>query len=230
MNNSNSDGTSDGDWEEKGELAWSEFDWERYLKQQDGAVADYWRAYDKVGEHPQRIDEVARQLGWESTTDESAPLSDDDEDDDSEEFGLDDIEPYTLHRNPVFIATRALFASVHAATERWAVDPAKLPVDHSIPFVAALRRAELIAVLGVQALDLGDYALGISQLKRAMAALNEALGKISAEPKGDARYWHRLRHYVVPRLFDLREIWLRVSNECRDELGREDTDDDDAAD
>ncbi|HLP02932.1 MAG TPA: hypothetical protein VK163_12965, partial [Opitutaceae bacterium] len=97
MNNSSNNGIPD-DGDEHGDLVWNEFDWERYLRQRDEAIAEYQRAYDEAANAPDRLDEVARQLGWEPTLD--GDLGDEDDD----EFEDDDLEPYTLHRNPVYVA------------------------------------------------------------------------------------------------------------------------------
>ena len=64
MNNSSNNSSPD-DGEEHGELVWNEFDWERYLRQRDESVAAYQRCYDEAAESTDRLDEVARQLGWE---------------------------------------------------------------------------------------------------------------------------------------------------------------------
>lgn len=72
----------------------------------------------------------------------------------------------------------------------------------------------------VSALDFGDYAMAISLFKRALRDLNATLASLLAE-ENEAN--HSLAHYralALPRLFDLREVWLRVMGECRDELAR----------
>ena len=220
MNNSGTNGTPEDDGEERGDLIWNEFDWERYLREQDETVVEYQRCYDSVGDIPDRLDEVARLLDWEldPLTDDDAEPDDGEEDDD---FDEDDCEPYTLHRNPVYIATRALFSSVQNALERTATGTTKIPVALSVSLASALHRTELTAMLGINALDLGDHALGISQLKRALAELNGVFARLPAEPGEKNRDWQDFRNYALPRLFDLRDIWLRVVQECRDALERE---------
>ena len=223
MSNFDSDGFLNNEWDDRGELAWSEFDWERYLKSQDETLVRYLAAYDPLANVANRIDEVARQLGWDPK--ETWDPSDIDQDGGAEarpenQDPAEDFDPYTVHRNPVFIATRALFASVAYFAERVATDAAKFPPKLSVAFLRDLHASETSAILGIQALDLGDYALGISLLKRALASLNRAIGELPQAEADRNRHFAKFRNYALPRLFDLREIWLRVMNECREELGR----------
>ena len=41
MNDFDSENPSENEWEEQGGLAWNEFDWERYLREQDEAIHRY---------------------------------------------------------------------------------------------------------------------------------------------------------------------------------------------
>lgn len=214
MNNSSNNGSPD-DGEEHGELVWNEFDWERYLRQRDEAVNEYQRSYDKAAPAPDRLDEVARQLGWEPTLD--GDIAGDEDDDD---FDDSDLDPYTLHRNPVYVATRALFAGLLQRTEAITVAGEGLTPAQAFPLLRTLHLAEMAVVLGVQSLDLGDNTLGISQLKRALGLLNGAMALLpdtSAEADAAGAEFQR---YALPRLFDLREICLRVVRECRQEQER----------
>ena len=90
MSNFNSDGPSGNEWEERGDLAWNEFDWERYLREQDESIGRYQKFYEASIDTPDRIDAVAAQMGWslEDWTEEGGeiPDSDDDEEDDEDEF------------------------------------------------------------------------------------------------------------------------------------------------
>lgn len=211
MNNSSNNGSPD-DGEEHGDLVWNEFDWERYLRQRDEAVAEYQRCYDQFANSAERLDEVARQLGWEPTLD--GDLGDDDLDDEYED---DDLDPYTLHRNPVYVATRALFAGLLQRLEAAAIAGHELAPAQAFPLLRTLHHAEMAVVLGVQSLDLGDNTLGISQLKRALGLLNAAMALL---PDTIATEQPTLVRHALPRLFDLREICLRVVRECRQEQER----------
>lgn len=238
MANSNSQNPSDNEWEDRGELIWNEFDWERYLREQDEIVLRYLAFYEQVRSHPERLDEAARLMGWGVEEWTSEGVSDgDDEDDETEEdesepveVDLDDEdEPYTLHKNPIHVATRALFFSLKRTWEQTADDPAKVPQKLALAHYATLLRTEDQAMQAVSALDFGDYAMAISLFKRALRELNFTLSTLAPEACEHSRALARYREDALPRLFDLREVWLRVMSECREELARpsDDTDEDD---
>ena len=64
MINFNSDGPSNNEWEDRGDVAWNEFDWERYLREQDESIARYQKLYEACPDSADRIDSVAEQMGW----------------------------------------------------------------------------------------------------------------------------------------------------------------------
>ena len=59
MGNTNSDNPSDNEWDDRGELVWNEFDWERYLRQQDETVLRYLAFYEQLRDKSERLDEAA---------------------------------------------------------------------------------------------------------------------------------------------------------------------------
>jgi hypothetical protein len=220
MSNFDSDGGSENQWEDRGELAWNEFDWERYLREQDQAIHRYLKLYDGCKNVADRIDYVADKMNWgqdDWSDDDSAETADNAEDDDSDE---DDDDVYTLHKNPIFIATKAIYLSLYRSWQVLATDPAKVPQPMAVALLAALHRGEEHAVQAIHALDFGDYAMSVSLFKRALSALNSSLALLNADHVARHRHVLAWREDAVSRLFDLREIWLRVIAECRDELER----------
>lgn len=232
MSNFETDGPSDNEWEDRGELAWNEFDWERYLREQDDVIHRYLAHYEQLKGHEDRIDETAHLMGWDEdawSTDSDPSARDSDDSDDELPSDLSDgkDEPYTLHKNPIFISTKAIYLSLKRGWEGIAANPSRVPQAMALDIHASIYRGEEQAMLAIQALDFGDYAMAISLFKRALGELNRTfalLGSTAVEKLP------AVAHYLEdaqPRLFDLREIWLRVMNECRDELERpvDDTDD-----
>lgn len=219
MTNSDSDGLFDNDWEDRGELAWTELDWQKYLDTQESAVRDYIKHYDQLPEAVDRVDEAARRMGWElAETPES--LADDEARDEEADDAFDgDWDPYTLHRNPVYISTRALYVSLLAHWERVAAQPDRVPAALGITLQALLYRGNEQALQAVQALEMGDYTLAVCLFKRALRELNLTLARLSQPDVAETPLAMRYREYAMPRLFDLREIWLRVMNECRQSSG-----------
>jgi len=225
MSNFDPDTPSENDWDERGDLAWNEFDWEQYLREQDDVLHRYLAFYEQLREHPERIDEVAHFMHWDEGvwTSESVSMEDDgteEEETEAQDEASYKAEPYTLHKSPVFIATKAIFLSLKRAWERIATDNAKVPQTLAIALQTSLYRGEEQAILAVQALDFGDFAMAISLLKRALRELNQTLALLDDRAANVSRALGHFCQDARPRLFDLREIWLRVMNECRQELER----------
>ena len=221
MDNFDSDGPPDSEWEDRGDLVWNEFDWERYLREQDDAVHRYLGFYEAFRLQPDRIDRVAEQMGWEPQEEsEVAAAAEESESDDEAPDFIEEEDVYTLHKNPVFVATKAIYLSLRRPWELAATDPAKVPPALAVPFLVTLHRGEEYAALAIHALDFGDYAMAISLLKRALAALNQSMALMNGETAGRHPAVRPFRESALPRLFDLREIWLRVIAECRRELSR----------
>ncbi|MCC5025173.1 MAG: hypothetical protein J6386_21380 [Candidatus Synoicihabitans palmerolidicus] len=236
MSNFDSNSPSDNEWEERGELAWNEFDWEQYLREQDDMIHRYIGFYEKVAGRTDRIDEVAHRMGWDedswsSDTDFEPPspnLGEVDAEPGSS-AGENDAEPYTLHKYPVFIATKGIFLTLVRSWERAADRSDNVPQPQALAFHSALHRAEQQAMFAISALDFGDYAMAISLLKRAMRELNTCFALLGANeaPSRALAPLAQYRKNATLRLFDLREIWLRVMNECREELERPSDEEDD---
>jgi hypothetical protein len=221
MKDFDSESSPESDWDERGELAWNEFDWENYLREQDDVVRRYLAHYEGLKNNPQRIDEIAHLMGWDQETWNTDDISEaPDAAPAPADLGEYDLEPYTLHKNPVFIATKAIYLSLTLAWQRVAADPAKVAQPLALAFQAPLHRGEQHASLAIQALDLGDYAMAISLFKRALRDLNTSLSLLDERAVARHRAMAAFREDALPRLFDLREIWLRVMNECRSELER----------
>ena len=227
MSNFDSDGGAENQWEDRGDLAWNEFDWERYLREQDDAIDRYLRFYEAAKHRPDRIDHVAEKMNWghEDWSDEGDAAEDDDDDEDDETAG-DEDDVYTLHKNPIFIATKAIYVSLGRSWQTLAAEPAKVPQPMAVAMLASLHRGEEQAVQAIHALDFGDYAMAVSLFKRALSALNGSLALVSDDAMSRQRHLNAWREDALPRFFDLREIWLRVIAECRDELERPIDDDD----
>jgi hypothetical protein len=224
MSNFDSDGGSENDWDERGGLAWNEFDWERYLREQDESIHRYLRFYESAKGKIDRIDEVADLMGWgdgdwtedDNVEDAVSPKTEDE----APDFSEADDEVYTLHKNPIFIATRAISISLKARWESIASLAGKVPQPLALGLLASYHRQEEEAVHAIHALDFGDYAMAVSLFKRALSSLNRSLALLNDEGANRYRAVVNYRQEALPSLFDLREIWLRVIAECREELER----------
>jgi hypothetical protein len=227
MSNFDSDGAQENEWEDRGDLAWNEFDWERYLREQDDAVHRYLGFYEACKDSADRIDDVAELMNWGTSEDEEESKSEvstaEDEDDDDDSSDFDDEEGtdvYTLHKNPIFISTKALYLGLRRHWELSAGDGKKVPQPLALAMLTSLHRGEEQSIQAIHALDFGDYAMAISLFKRALSGLNGTLALLNDHSAMSHRTVAAYREMALPRLFDLREIWLRVVHECREELER----------
>lgn len=221
MNEPNFD-HSEGNWEDFSQgSSWGESQWRSYLKTSDRETARFLSIYNSLKDKPNHLDEVATQMGWDS---EDISLTDEFNTVDADEDAtLDDNEtaPYTLHKHPVIVVTRALYRYLQQSWEHYlANDPSAVSPVICWKYAQSLQQGEINVLLSVQALDLGDFGLTICHLKNSLSALNQTLAVLDQLQHADADYLAAFRQEIRIRLFDLRELWIRVMSDCRTECRR----------
>ena len=214
----------DSDWDElPEENSWNEHQWRKYLKDSDGDIERFLDVYESLKDKPDHFNEIATHMGWD---DEDISLADDfdlaelenDPEEDSDKF---EWAPYTPLSHPVIVVTHALYSSLR---QIW-----KNHIDqngsYSSPqicwqYAESLHQAEINVILAIHAVDLGDYGLTVCYLKNSLSALNKTLSLLDEIAHPNETYLANLRQEIRVRLFDLRELWLRVMNDCRIECNR----------
>ena len=215
------EGNNEGDWDEGGELAWNESDWQIFLRNSDKEVARFMTAYNKVKDQEDRLDAAASLMGWHRDDWSSTDEIELDENDlpvikpvDIEE--INNMDPYTIHRHPIYITSNALFSYLRASWEQlMRNNKEKNETDLVWGYSVSLADAEKHCIMAANSLDLGDFLLAVCHFKKAHSALNESM-RINRLFKHHNR--KKIKLYFEEtniRMHDLREIWLRVMSDCR---------------
>jgi hypothetical protein len=214
--------------------AWDEYDWERFLQQQDHKTEKYMELLEKYLDHPQRDQIIAREMGWtqlesgDEWNDEVEGLledgatafaaDDDDEeaDDDEEESGssgtsFDSFEDHSLYR--AAFALTVWIDQLFDENSSLQNEPSAVKLaTHS-----ALASAKLAAALSDD--DVDELGMTIAYLKRALKAITtsmdaaaQLLNERLISPKQSAALMQRLfqvRDGIITLMGEYRGEWLR---------------------
>lgn len=217
-NNSYSGNPDGNSGDSRGELRWSEQEWLQFLRRNHGEQGKYLRLHHQFRAHPERLDHCAKRMGWD--TGEWVPA------DDAANIVPEAPEeipaptaPYCLHNHPVFIVTRALSGHMVRAWHFYCEKPGTgVSPTLAIAFGDAVRDTEINMIMAVNAMDTRDWAFGLAQMKLALVAINNAFAALERLPDSV----NPLRELLIAEarlcLHDLRELALRVMNDCRFEL------------
>lgn len=215
MSSSDFEYSPDGDWDDTPDTSWGEKDWRSFLAQHSKEVAKFRKFYGQKLTSQNRLDEIAPLMSWEPV-DWRAGEWVQDELDANDEDDFNRFEPFTVHRHPVFIITRALYMDLR---EGWEHLMDHVSVQFPSRFVwrlsKLLNEGEYESMMGIHAMDLGDFNLSICHLKMAMSKMNETLALVqSLSSKNPPEVLDWIEESTI-RLFDLREVWLRIIGDCR---------------
>lgn len=221
MNQYEFEGSNEGDWEEGGDLAWNESDWQVFLKNSDKEVARFMTIYNKVKDQDDRLDAAANLMGWHRDDWSSSDEIELDENDlplirPMEIEEVNNMDPYTIHRHPIYITSNALFSYLRASWEQlMRKNKESNSSDLVWGYSVSLADAEKHCIMAANSLDLGDFLLAVCHFKKAHSALNESM-RINRLFKHHNS--NKIKIYMEEtnvRMHDLREIWIRVMNDCR---------------
>ena len=216
-------------YDDERDHAWDEYEWERFLQQQDHKTEKYMELLEKYLDHPQRDQIIAREMGWtqllssEDWTDEVDAMMADDasaSDEDLEDVptgaelvanASESFEDHGLYR-AAFALTVWIDQLFDENTSLQSEPAAVKLATHS-----ALASAKLAAALSDD--DVDEIGMTIAYLKRALKAITtsmEAGQQLLAErlisPRQQAVLMRRLfqvRDGIISLMGEFRGEWLR---------------------
>jgi len=232
-NNSN-----DHDWEDSEGVSWSELDWQAFLKANQAQMDLFLNLYlEKKASDPnaymahQWLDHAAQLMGWAGQpTDETSDFSSCDEQLDRLLEGGGRLVPYTIHQHPVFIVTQAFFDYID---ETWAKACSKpnmwVPSHFLWRLNSIFQTARFEAIMALASAQLDDYSLAICHFKHGLTYVNQALKALQEIREDRPIVPLVLLQDTQAVLFDIRAIWLRMIEDCRQEAHEKQLPDDDEA-
>jgi hypothetical protein len=210
-------------YEGESERMWDEYDWERFLREQDQKTEKYMQLLEKYLDDPQRDEIIAREMGWTQLLDakdwsaEVDALLDEDpeEDDDLEpEQGAKSVETFEEHS-----LYRAAFALTIWIDQLFDQKPLlqNEPAAIKLATHSALASAKLAAALSGD--DVDEIGMTIAYLKRALKAITISMD--AAEQLLSEKLITRAQHSVLQqRLFQVRDGIITLMGEYRSEWRR----------
>ena len=206
------------------EKIWDEYDWERFLQQQDRKTEKYMELLERYIDDPNRDQIIAREMGWyhlldkdgaqwaetvDSTFEDGADAMEE-----KEQAGTDPEETFEVH--PLYQASFALTVWIDQFIE-------ELPGTQNQPAAvrlstqAAIASAKLAAALSDD--DVDEIGMTIAYLKRALKAIMLGIDA-SVQLRRDAKLKPDAFGLLNQRLFRIRDGIIQLMGEFRAEWRR----------
>jgi hypothetical protein len=202
---------------------WDEYDWERFLKQQDQRTEKYMELLEKYIDDPQRDEIIAREMGWTQvlgdgdwSAEVDALLDEDWRLQNEETSGADQKPTESFEDNILYRAAFGLTVWIDKLFDQNACLQNE-PTAIKLATHAALASAKLAAALSDD--DADELGMTIAYLKRALKAITVSLdsaAKLLSEKLIAARQYAVLQQ----RLFQVRDGIITLMGEYRGEWRR----------
>ena len=206
------------------EKIWDEYDWERFLQQQDRKTEKYMELLERYIDDPNRDQIIAREMGWYHLLDkdgaewaEAVDSTFEDGEDalvEKEQSHTDPEETFEVH--PLYQASFALTVWIDQFIE-------ELPGSQNQPAAvklstqAAIASAKLAAALSDD--DVDEIGMTIAYLKRALKAIMLGIDA-SVQLRKDAKLSPENFGTLNQRLFRIRDGIIQLMGEYRAEWRR----------
>ena len=217
-----------GNPEDQPERVWDEYQWERFLQQQDRKTEHYMDLLEKYMDHPDRDQIIAREMGWNHLLDNA----EDDwlEEADAQlasELGLDATEAegaeegdeagatdFEMH--PLYQASFALTVWIDQLFDELG-DLQNHPSAVKLATQSAIASAKLAAALSDD--DIDEIGMTIAYLKRALKAVTTAMDA-AVQLRAEITLAKDRFAVLNNRLFQIRDGVITLMGEYRTEWRR----------
>jgi hypothetical protein len=208
------------------DTAWDEYDWERFLQEQERRTEKYMGLLEKYMDHPQRDEIIAREMGWthllggESRDWEDeveATFGEEDDSETGEESEEEGAISFAFEKHPLYRQTIVFSAELDTMFANVEEKLREHPATTALHSQTTLAAAKLAAALNDK--DIDELGMSIAYLKRALSALTGALDAVVQMEKGgliDAGRYELL----LSRIFSIRDGIVTAMGDYRAEFRR----------
>ena len=212
---------------EEPDRIWDEYDWERFLQQQDRKTEKYMELLERYIDDPNRDQIIAREMGWYHLLDKDGEkwaenvdflfdqeLQEDSEDDEDQEEDAEDEDGFEVH--PLYKASFALTIWIDQLFDELG-EIQNQPSAVKLSTHAAVASAKLAAALSDD--DVDEIGMTIAYLKRALKAIMigiDAAVQLRKDVTLDPERFATLNQ----RLFQIRDGIIQLMGEYRSEWRR----------
>ncbi len=212
--------------EENPDKAWDEYDWERFLQEQERRTEKYMGLLEKYMDDPERDSIIAREMGWthliggetrDWEEEVESSFSDDPECEESEQAAPLESITFGFERHPLYRQTVAFNAELDEMFARLDEGVREHAAAVTLREETTLAAAKLAAALNDDEID--ELGMSIAYLKRALHALTAALNaaaKIHEEGLVEMAHLEMLRS----RIFSIRDGIVSTMGDYRSEFRR----------
>jgi hypothetical protein len=209
------------------EKVWDEYDWERFLQQQDRKTEQYMELLERYMDDPNRDQIIAREMGWYHLLDKEGveweekvkslfeEVFEEDREDEAEPVNfLDEVHGYEVH--PLYQASFALTLWINNLFEELGEAQGR-PACVILANQTAVASAKLAGALSDD--DVDEIGMTIAYLKRGLKAIITALdatAQVRAETKISPEQFATLNE----RLFQIRDGIITLMGQYRTEFRR----------
>jgi hypothetical protein len=212
-----------GEWGEP-ERMWDEYDWERFLQQQDGKTEKYMQLLERYLDDPRRDEIIAREMGWTQLLDEKdwsaevdALLDETATEEEQSDADNTAVSGETFQEHDLYRAAFDLTLWIDQLFDQNATLQNE-PAAVKLATHAALASAKLAAALSGDHLD--EIGMTIAYLKRALKAITTSMNA-AAQLRKAAGLISRSDYLVLlQRLFEVRDGIVSLMGEYRAEWRR----------
>lgn len=212
-----------GGFDHEPERAWDEYDWERFLQQQDHKTEKYMELLEKYLDDPQRDQIIAREMGWTQLLDSKdwsaevdALLEEDAQANDSSEEEQEAAASDTFEDHSLYRAAFALTIWIDRLFDQNA-SLQNEPGAVKLATHAALASAKLAAALSDDGVD--EIGMTIAYLKRALKAITMSM-EAASQLLSEELITSEQHGVLLQRLFQVRDGIITLMGEYRGEWRR----------
>jgi hypothetical protein len=210
------------EYEGEPERVWDEYEWERFLQQQDGKTEKYMQLLETYLDDPERDEIIAREMGWTQLLDANdwsaevdALLDETEEDEAAIENTSRSAEVFEDH--DLYRAAFALTIWIDQLFDQNAALQNE-PAAVKLATHAALASAKLAAALSGDNLD--EIGMTIAYLKRALKAITISMEAAAQLRKPGGQISRSQYAILQQRLFRVRDGIIALMGEYRGEWRR----------